>query len=371
MRRPGPPPGRPTVASSRARPPRPAAARGPPAGVHSAGAARADAPAHGALLLASTPGRPLAGAGPAPRALPGTDAAVVEEGEERRRGDAGPQVAAIGDPTPASLADPPPTTPALAPPPARKFASFSPADAVSARLRAVRRIFPTADGASDRVILVTALTLSDAPSAADILVDSFADAMRTPAWARGSLGAHIEGYVGDHVRMVPRALLLGARLVPVEVVRREEEEEERGEGEGEGGVEAPPSPSADPLAADLSPAEAACPLVGVGELSFSETTRVRGLTLNPPPDGAYLCNMAVAPPARGCGVGAALLAAAEGAAVLGGAREVYLHLRDRDGEGPGGRLYARAGYAAAGRDPALLALVLAQDRRSLMRKRLW
>jgi hypothetical protein len=67
----------------------------------------------------------------------------------------------------------------------------------------------------------------------------------------------------------------------------------------------------------------------------------------------------------------AIFAAAEDAAVVGGAREVYLHLRDRDGDGPGGRLYARAGYRASGRDPALLALVLAQDRRSLMRKRLW
>ena len=139
------------------------------------------------------------------------------------------------------------------------------------------------------------------------------------------------------------------------------------EDEGEEGEGVPDSH----LAAALSPAEAAFPLIGVGELSFSATTRTRGLTLNPPPEGAYLCNMAVAPPARGRGVGAALLATAEEAAALGGAREVYLHLRERDRAGPGGRLYARAGFVVEARDPALLALVLAQDRRALMRKRLW
>jgi len=272
----------------------------------------------------------------------------------------------------AAVSEDPPTTPALAapPPPPRRFTAFSPADAVSARLRGVRRVFPTSNNSPDLCVLVTSLSLDDAPTAAAILVDSFADAMRTPAWARGSLAAHIEAYVGDHVRMVPRALLLGARLVPVAVVGGENGEAGDFE-EGDFEEEAAAAAKADPLAAALSPAEAAFPLIGVGELSFSETTRVRGLTLNPPTDGAYLCNMAVAPAARGCGVGAGLLAAAEDAAVVGGAREVYLHLRDRDGDGPGGRLYARAGYRASGRDPALLALVLAQDRRSLMRKRLW
>ena len=331
--RPGPPHVRPASSTARPRAPRPAGARGPPA--QRVSEVQPHAPPQHAPKTSGR-GGPLLQHRQAPSSLRPPDALPVAD-------EAAPE--------PAAFAIPPPTP--------RKFSPFSPGDAVSARLRGTRRTFPAPDDPT-LSILVTALSLDDAPTAASILVDAFAGAMRTPGWARAGLGSHIESYVQDHVRMVPRALLLGARLVPSEALaaygERDREEE---------------AAAADPLAAALSPEEAAFPLIGVGELSFSETTRTKGLTLNPPPGGAYLCNMAVAPSVRGRGVGAALLAAAEGAAVEGGAREVYLHLRDRDGDGPGGRLYRRAGFVVEARDPVLLALVLAQDRRALLRKRLW
>lgn len=82
---------------------------------------------------------------------------------------------------------------------------------------------------------------------------------------------------------------------------------------------------------------------------------------------AYICNMAVDERFRRRGYGAALLAAAESVARLGGQREVYLHLRSQDL--PARRLYEGAGYAQVARDSFLVGLV-GMDRRCLLRKRL-
>jgi ribosomal-protein-alanine N-acetyltransferase len=93
------------------------------------------------------------------------------------------------------------------------------------------------------------------------------------------------------------------------------------------------------------------------------------LTLNPPDDAAYLCNMAVHPRLRGKGIGAALLEAAADAARVAGAEDVFLHLRLQDADGPAGRLYSKSGFEEAGRDGGLLAF-FGQERRLLLRKRL-
>jgi GNAT superfamily N-acetyltransferase len=198
-------------------------------------------------------------------------------------------------------------------------------------------------------------------AAAALLTDGFADSMGYPPQARSLLARHIESYLARHAALLPAAAVLGATLVP----------------------------AADPRAADLTALAAedsfslssADPalrsggggLVASAELSFDPSTRGRALGgLDPPKDdtqSAYLCNMAVTAPARGRGVGRALLAAAHAAAAAGGAERVYLHLRLKDASGPAGRLYGSAGYVEVGRD-APLVRVLGRDRRCLLVKEL-
>lgn len=64
-------------------------------------------------------------------------------------------------------------------------------------------------------------------------------------------------------------------------------------------------------------------------------------------DEAEILALAVIPPARRQGRGAALLAGAEARAAAGGARTMYLEVADRNGAARA--LYARAGYVPAGR----------------------
>ena len=64
-------------------------------------------------------------------------------------------------------------------------------------------------------------------------------------------------------------------------------------------------------------------------------------------DEAEILALAVAPPARRRGAGAALLAAAEAHAAQAGARTMYLEVAEPNQ--PARALYGRAGYALAGR----------------------
>ncbi|KAK9906439.1 hypothetical protein WJX75_001880 [Coccomyxa subellipsoidea] len=108
-------------------------------------------------------------------------------------------------------------------------------------------------------------------------------------------------------------------------------------------------------------------LVGTVEVSVAASTRTRFLTLNAPEECAYVCNMAVSPEYRRRGYGLLLLEAAEEIARLGGQRDLYLHLRFQDK--PAQALYQRAGYSVCKQDN-LLVVLLGQDRRYLMHKRL-
>ena len=186
-------------------------------------------------------------------------------------------------------------------------------------------------------VLIAPLSPSDVDAAAAVLAEGFSASMGYPAMYRAYLERHIGQYLAKHIHLAPRALVLGARLLADDC----------------GDADSPPGS-----------------LVGSVELSLAPSTRTRSLTLNPPADGAYICNMAVAPDHRGRGVGAALLAAADDAAVAAGARTAYLHLRLKDAGGWAGRLYSAAGYSPDKSDPLLLALVTAQDRRHLMKKAL-
>lgn len=70
---------------------------------------------------------------------------------------------------------------------------------------------------------------------------------------------------------------------------------------------------------------------------------------------AYASSMAVSPRARRCGVGAALLAAAETQAASWGQRQVCLHVFESNA--PALRLYTRCGMARQATDPAWKALL--------------
>lgn len=80
-------------------------------------------------------------------------------------------------------------------------------------------------------------------------------------------------------------------------------------------------------------------MVGVAEVSFASVTRSTLLTLNPPSDSTYLCNMAVHDGYRRRGIAGHMLKALEACALSrrGPSDTVYLHLRLRDK--PAGALY--------------------------------
>lgn len=108
-------------------------------------------------------------------------------------------------------------------------------------------------------------------------------------------------------------------------------------------------------------------LVGSAEVSFHESTRSSFNTLTPPPDCAYLCNMAVAVSHQRKGYGLRLVAAAEALAQIAGKEEVYLHVRFQD-QGAAA-LYERCGFTVQHSDvwPVVL---LGWDRRHLLKKQL-
>lgn len=108
-------------------------------------------------------------------------------------------------------------------------------------------------------------------------------------------------------------------------------------------------------------------LAGVVELSFAASTRSQYMTLNPPEDRPYMCNMAISPDLRGRGYGFALLQAAEALVAQLGETELYLHLRVQDE--PAAGLYKKSGYEEVAADTFLVRF-LGLDQRRLMRKRL-
>lgn len=128
--------------------------------------------------------------------------------------------------------------------------------------------------------------------------------------------------------------------------------------------------SAAAAARDGSPAGPASEgplLVGTAEISMAPSTRSTYLTLNPPKDCAYLCNMTVAPPFRRKGAAMEIVDAAEDIGRIGGESEMYLHLRFKDGAA--NKLYRKAGFSPRAQDSVLVKL-LSMDQRYLMHKKL-
>ena len=98
-------------------------------------------------------------------------------------------------------------------------------------------------------------------------------------------------------------------------------------------------------------------------MSFCRETRSQHLTLEPPRECAYLCNLAVSPASRRQGVGRALLRAAEEVAAAAGEEALYLHLRFKDK--PAEAMYMASRYEVRQVDSPLVEL-LRMDRRRLL-----
>ena len=166
---------------------------------------------------------------------------------------------------------------------------------------------------------------------ADLLTESFADSMGYLNAYKKFLRNQIGEYLSNHVLLLPKTVIL---VGIVKTVGSSGEEEHQ-------------------------------TLVGTVEVSFDASTRSKHLTLNPPPDMPYLCNMAVEPDYRRRGFGAMLLEAAEAAVIRTGYRSMYLHVRHADP--PAVQLYRKYGYLEEGEDWTLVQL-LGLDRRYLLKK---
>lgn len=165
---------------------------------------------------------------------------------------------------------------------------------------------------------------------ADLLTESFADSMGYIHAYKKFLRNQIGEYLSNHVLLLPKTVIL------VGIIKRIGPEGEEHQ-----------------------------TLVGTVEVSFDASTRSKHVTLNPPPDMPYLCNMAVEPDYRRRGFGAMLLEAAEAAVLRTGYKSMYLHVRHADP--PAVQLYRKYGYHDEGEDWALVQL-LGLDRRYLLKK---
>ena len=209
----------------------------------------------------------------------------------------------------------------------QKFVRFSSPTETSLRekLGSFRKEYDI-PSSSDTVLVVEALSNAWIPDTADLLCASFAESMGYLNSYKKFLRNQIEEYLNNHTLLLPKTVILVATL------RNNND-------------------------ADV--------LVGTCEVSFSESTRSKHMTLSPPPDMPYLCNMAVNPDFRRQGIGSMLLDAAEEAILSTGYRSVFLHCRHADP--PALALYRKYGYREEGEDWSIVQL-FGLDRRYLMKK---
>ena len=193
------------------------------------------------------------------------------------------------------------------------------------------RTYKVVDDTLGKTLIVRPMSNEWIENSALLLTESFAESMGYLSVYRNFLLNQIRQYLKKHVLLIPKTLILVGVL-------RDEEEESQNE-----------------------------VLVGTVEVSFSPSTRSTQLTLNPPPDLPYLCNMAVEPSYRGQGYGSLLLDAAEDMVHETGYKSLFLHVRHIDAPALG--LYRKSGFSEEGEDWPLIRL-FGLDRRYLMKKSL-
>ncbi|KAL6777219.1 hypothetical protein ACKKBF_B20630 [Auxenochlorella protothecoides x Auxenochlorella symbiontica] len=198
-------------------------------------------------------------------------------------------------------------------------------------------------------LLVLPLPKDRLEDAATLLNDSFAESLGYISMYRSYLQSQIRQYLRQHLPLLPKTVILAAFRV--------------GDEQGtELAVEGPGDAEGEEVHLDHEPERE---LVGIVELSFSASTRTKALTLNPPPEHAYLSNMAVSQTMRRQGIGSFLLSSAEELAQTMGHTHVYLHSRVDDAVGV--RMYSRAGYETVSQDSGMVRLI-GVDPRYLMSK---
>ena len=178
---------------------------------------------------------------------------------------------------------------------------------------------------------------------ADTLTAAFSDSMGYLNNYATFLRRQIGEYLVNHVRMLPKALILIAVLEDADA----------------------DADATDAVPTSTSTATSTSHLVGTVEVSFHPSTRSKHLTLNSPADLPYLCNMAVNEEHKRAGYGSLLLDAAERLVLNTGYKSIYLHVRHVDK--PALQLYRKFGYEPEGEDIGLVKL-LGMDQRYLMRK---
>ncbi len=221
-----------------------------------------------------------------------------------------------------------------------KFVNFaSPTTAALVdKLSSYRREYHLPNG---NTLTISPLTNDLIDPTADTLTEGFGDSMGYRTKYQKFLRKQIGEYLTNHIRMLPKALVLVAVLT-----------QERDDGD-------------DPDDDDDDDDDETAVLVGTCEISFHPSTRSKHLTLNSPPDLPYLCNMAVREEHKGNGYGSMLLDASERVVLSTGYKSMYLHVRHVDG--PALQLYRKHGYEEDGEDIGLVRL-LGMDRRFLMKK---
>ena len=228
-----------------------------------------------------------------------------------------------------------------APPPRAKFVNFTSPTTVKLveKLSSFRQDYNLPNG---KKLTITPLTNELIDPTADTLTEAFGDAMGYLNTYQTFLRNQIGEYLNNHIRMLPKALVLVA-VVSDEPANGEDTREE----------------------GDDSETDDTGIFVGTCEISFHPSTRSKHLTLNSPADMPYLCNMAVREGHKGKGYGTLLLDAAERVVLSTGYKSLYLHVRHVDAPALG--LYRKYGYEPEGEDMGLVRL-LGMDQRFLMRK---
>jgi ribosomal protein S18 acetylase RimI-like enzyme len=226
-----------------------------------------------------------------------------------------------------------------------KFVKFSTPAAASLvqKLSSFRKEYNVSDDPSrPQTLVIAPLTNQYINPTADILTEAFGDAMGYLNTYQRFLRNQIGDYLANHIRLLPKALILVALL------------EDRVTGQSQ----------TDAQAGGASSSHAQT-LVGTVEVSFHPSTRSAHLTLNPPSDMPYLCNMAVQQEFRGQGYGSLLLDAAEEVVLSTGYKSLYLHVRHADP--PAVALYRKYGYVEEGEDMGIVK-IFGLDQRYLMKK---
>lgn len=269
-------------------------------------------------------------------------------------------------------------------------------NALQRRMVGFRRTYGASEG---RTLVVQPLTDEWVQDSADLLTDAFADSMGYISVYKNYLRRQIKKYLQSHVLLPPKSVVLVGLLLPagaggddalgLEGLQQQEAPASSSSvssdaGSSSSGMDSSSlsSSSTDPssnlaqqgqqavfqgaFAGDLpGPEPGSAMVVGAVEISFTEATRSRFMTLNSPPDRPYLCNMAVGREWQGQGHGTRLLEAAEALVADVGESIIYLHVRHQDK--PAAALYAKAGYRPQAED-SILVRVVGLDRRYLLQK---